>query len=138
MENRRRTFRLTFVPQEAPRVELYPREKHDGFEGELVDLSVEGMCVRLRGSVTLRVDDTITSRLLAWKGPAPAELSLTLPARIVHHERDGEDTILGLHFQPTADPATNENIERTLFGFILAEQRRQRHRAIDAEELGGA
>lgn len=136
MENRRQTFRLTFVPQEAPRVEIYPREKQAGFEGELLDLSVAGMRVRLRGLVPLRTGDTITARLLAWKGPAPAELSLTLPARIVHREPVGEDTLLGLHFQPTADPATNENIERTLFGFILAEQRRQRRRAIDAEELG--
>ncbi len=128
MENRRQTYRHTFEPEDALRVELHLPGKRGVFACELIDLSLGGMRVRLPWPPhELQIGDSVTARLLGREAPNPIVLSLALPARIVYLRRHDDTAHCGLKFLPTASPSANDNIERTLAGFLLAEQRRKRN-----------
>src|SRR6185312_7927418 len=104
------------------------------FNCELLDLSVGGMRVRLSSAAqSLRVGDSIVTRLLGREAPEPVELSLALPSRIVHLVKQDDRFDCGVQFLPTANPSTNESIERTLGRFLMAEQRRLRQAQRDGE-----
>ena len=111
------------------RVELHKAGRLVPCTCELLDLSVGGMRVRLSGTAdSLRVGDSIVSRLIGRDAPEPVELSLALPSRIVHLQPQGEHFDCGIQFLPTANPSTNESVERTLGRFLMAEQRRLRQK----------
>jgi c-di-GMP-binding flagellar brake protein YcgR len=130
MENRRQTYRHAFDPEEALRVALLKPGTDHPIDCELLNLSLGGMRVRLRDDArSLRAGDSVVSRLLGRDSPEPVELSLALPSQIVHLERRLGSVDCGVHFLPTANPGTNENIERILARFLIAEQRRLRRQA---------
>jgi hypothetical protein len=127
MENRRQTYRHPFDPEEALRVAVHKPGGLLSLDCELLDLSLGGMRVRLRDATrSLRVGDSVVSRLLGRDSPEPVELSLALPSQIVYLERRDARVDCGIHFLPLADPGTNDNIERILGRFLMAEQRRLR------------
>ena len=129
MENRRQSYRHAFVPEEALRVELHKPGQPVPFICELLDLSVGGMRVRLNATAhSLRTGDSVITRLFGRDTPEPVELSLALPSRIVHLQPQGEHFDCGIQFLPTANPSTNESVERTLGRFLMAEQRRLRQK----------
>jgi hypothetical protein len=126
MENRRKTYRQSFPPQEVLRAELYRPGQRDVLLGEVLDLSLGGAHVRLRELVgALDIEDSLVTRLLGRNEPAPVNLSLSLPSQVVSVERRGEQWYCGLRFLPVADPRANDAIERSLSRFLLAEQRRR-------------
>jgi c-di-GMP-binding flagellar brake protein YcgR len=134
MENRRQSYRHAFVPEEALRVELHKPGQPVPFICELLDLSVGGMRVRLNATAhSLRTGDSVITRLFGRDTPEPVELSLALPSRIVHVEQQGDNFACGIHFLPTANPSTNESIERTLGRFLMGEQRRLRQSRKEGE-----
>ncbi len=133
MENRRQTYRHPFDPEEAVRVAIHKSGEHAPLDCELLDLSLGGMRVRLCDAArSLRVGDSIVSRLLGRDSPEPVELNLTLPSQIVRLVRQEDHVDCGIRFLPTASAGTNDNIERILARFLMAEQRRlRRHTNVD-------
>lgn len=130
MENRRQTYRLPFTPQEVLRAELSRPGQRNALPCELLDLSVGGVRVLLHEPPgSLRIGDSVVFHLLGRSGPIPVELALVLRAQIVYLRQHGEEWHCGIRFLPSADPRANEQIERTLSSFLLAEQRRKRSKA---------
>ncbi len=130
MENRRQTYRHSFVPAEALRVELYRPGTQDKIDCDLLDLSLGGMRVRLRNAVQrLRAGDSVITHLLGREAPSPVELSLSLPSCVAHVDRHRDGIIYGVQFLPSANPGANEKVEKTLARFLIAEQRRLRRQA---------
>jgi c-di-GMP-binding flagellar brake protein YcgR len=129
MENRRQTYRHSFDPQEAVQAELSVSGQRAALACELLNLSLGGVRVRLRQQPeSLRVGDTVVFRLLGRNDPAPVELTSALRSHVVYLRQHGDEWHCGLRFLPSADPRANEQIERALSNFLLAEQRRKRRK----------
>ena len=120
MDNRRQTYRHCFTPSEHHPVELISSSQT--LRGEVVNISIEGLGVRLTSSASL--PGRCRVRL-----PLDAEAPLTLDAEIVYR-KDAAENHCGLHFLPLADLNAGAARERRLTRFVLEEQRRSRKRAL--------
>ena len=130
MENRRQTYRHSFDPHEALRAELSLPGQRAALACVLLDLSLGGGRVQLREPPgTLRIGDSVVFRLLGRSDPEPVELTLALRSQVVYLWQHGEEWHCGIRFLPSADTRANDQIERTLSNFLLAEQRRKRRKA---------
>ena len=123
MHNRRQTYRHSFPPDEELRVELTTLDQRTTVSGELTDLSVEGMRVRVKANAAPRVGDQFTARLLDRASP-PADLGLSFLVQVRHLDRHGADVYCGIHFLPAVQPSLNEQRENALGRFLAEEQRR--------------
>jgi hypothetical protein len=119
MENRRQHYRHDFAPTRQFVVRLQTSEGAPVGQGELINLSIGGACVyapALRKQaaekwiVTLSLDATA----------AP----LTIPVERVYARDDR--ACCGLRFLDAADLPEQEERDRILWKFLLAEQRRRR------------
>jgi len=54
------------------------------------------------------------------------QVELRIPAVVVHQEGSADAPIYGLQFLSQVDPEENENRDKVIWRFLLAEQRRQR------------
>lgn len=128
MENRRQFYRHAFEPRDTLRAELHRPGQRAVLTGEVLDLSLGGLRIRLRGAAnSLGIGDSLFTRLLGRDdGPVPVDLSLSLPSQVVSLLQRGDEWHCGFRFLPIADSRANEDIERTLSRFLLDEQRRRR------------
>ncbi len=129
MENRRQAYRHAFEPQETLRAELHRPGQRAVLSGDVLDLSLGGLRIRLQQtSSSLGIGDSVVTRLLGRDSSAPVELGLILPSQVVSLLEGGNGCYCGLRFLPIADLRVNEDIERQLSRFLLDEQRRRRIR----------
>jgi c-di-GMP-binding flagellar brake protein YcgR len=127
MENQRKTFRHRFEQEETLRVELQFPGKKVVVRGDVLDLSLGGMRLRVdEPPAELQAGKSVTARLIGREAVHPVSLDLVVPARIVYLRLLEDTTLCGLHFLPTASANANEAIERSLSRFLLSEQRRKR------------
>jgi len=116
MENRRQDYRHAFPPGERFAVQLEAPGGRWSATGEVVDLSLGGMAVRLDApAAAFGVDDRILARL---RVPSP----LALNAAVAHAGEGGRR--LGLRFLSSASGAADGTRERVLWAFLLDAQRR--------------
>ena len=128
MENRRQTYRHAFVESEQAYVEFTAFDGKDTLRGELIDLSIEGMKIRLEAIMALGIGVELTIRLIRRRTP-PAYLPLSLVGQVMHIEDQGKHVCLGIHFLEQASPTVNDQRESKLSHFLAEEQRRfLRHR----------
>ncbi len=128
MDNRRQTYRHFFpVPERRP-VEV--RAGAQSWRGELVNLSIEGLGLRLESRQPLPAPGRCRVHV-----NLDAESPLTLDAEIVYRS-DGPEPHCGMHFLPLADLSAGEARERRLAKFLIDEQVRQRRSRIDAQSRG--
>ncbi len=127
MENRRQTYRHAFEPRETLRAELHRPGQRSLLAGDVLDLSLGGLRIRLRQAISsLGIGDSLVTRLLGREEAMPAELNLSLPSQVVSLLQHGDEWHCGLRFLSVADSRVNDDIQRTLSRFLLDEQRRRR------------
>lgn len=127
MENRRQDYRHIFPAGALPVECLFPTGKRSG---EVYDLSVSGISIRLHDSIPpVKPGQWFEVRILLRPG-----MVLGLLAEIIHENR-GPDHRVGMRFLPLEDPAAEENRHRTLWGFLLEEQRKRRRLELAGKTL---
>jgi c-di-GMP-binding flagellar brake protein YcgR len=120
MENRRQHYRHGFTPTHSFVVRLQSPDGSLAVEGELVDLSVGGMCICAPG---LTKEDAET-----WIATLPLDteaVPLNIPAQRVHR-RGGAAAFCGFRFLDAADGQMSEEREKAIWKFLLREQQRRR------------
>ena len=128
MENRRQTYRHTFGEADRVRVEFTTFDWKTTLRGELLDLSIEGMKIRLEAKVTLEIGVEVTIRLNQRRIPS-THLPLSLVGQVKHVEDRGQQVCLGIQFVQQASPTANVPRESKLSHFLAEEQRHfLRHR----------
>ncbi len=132
MENRRQDYRHTFAPPRQLRVELHAPGRRVASVGDIVDLSVGGMKIRLHeGTPPL----ALAERCWASSTLPVGDLQLALHATVVHVQMGTSGCYYGLHFLPSVDPCVDEKREQAIWRFLLEEQRRAlRQRYEDASD----
>jgi len=118
MENRRIDYRHTFEEPERLPVSLHvgAAELH----GEVLDLSVAGMAVRLDEPAAIRPRDRLHVDL-----SLAGDQKVALPAVVVHGQQ-APTPHLGLRFLPAADLQASDARDRLLWRFLVAQQQRER------------
>ena len=128
MENRRQTYRHTFGEADRVRVELTAFDEKTTLRGELMDLSIEGMKIRIESSPALEIGCALIIRLIRRHTP-PVQLPLSLVGQVMHIEGEGQHVYLGIHFLEQSSTAMKDQRESKLSHFLAEEQRRfLRHR----------
>src|SRR5437868_5681502 len=95
MDNRRANYRHTFPVADRSPVDLALADHPQYASGEIVDLSVEGMKVRLDGGTNwLRTKERVVTKASFHR----AGLRLTLDATIAYVERGPFDCYCGIRF----------------------------------------
>lgn len=126
MEDRRRSYRFHFSAPERPSVRLERTHPRAVLQAQLVDLGVEGMRMLLPDTTAaLHLDERWLSHLELPRLAKP----LTVTGSVVYLERVGADLHCGIHFLPLLVPAASDERERTLWKFLMEEQRRRRKQA---------
>jgi c-di-GMP-binding flagellar brake protein YcgR len=123
MENRRQSYRHPFPTSEPVGVEIAPPEGQPPLRGELLDLSVGGMKIRLDAAHPVSVGGHLTVRLVRRQTP-PLRLLLGMAGEVKHVEQDGRHVCLGLQFVQQGEAPAGETRERELSRFLAEEQRR--------------
>jgi c-di-GMP-binding flagellar brake protein YcgR len=132
MNNRRETYRHSFTTAEQVEVELALPGEQTTRRGEVIDLSIEGMQVRLDVGASPRVEEELTARLLGRPVP-PVQLGLSVISQVKYVRRHGSHVYCGIHFLTAASPAVNDQRESTLGRFLAEEQRRELRRRLPHE-----
>jgi hypothetical protein len=120
MRNRRQDYRHSFDDKRRLMVKLSSIDDRDSVIGEVLNLSVGGLCVQaesLRGS---KLDQWIATCMLE-PGMPPVKALVELI-----YATPNSPKATGLHFVPTSDFSVQEERERKIWQFLLAEQRRER------------
>jgi hypothetical protein len=133
MNNRRHTYRHPFVAAEQVKVELVAPAKGRALRCELIDLSIEGMKVRLDANASPGVDEQLTARLLGRPTP-PVHLGLLLLGQVKYVLPEGRHVCCGIQFLPAASLPLNEQRESALGRFLVEEQRRALRQRLPAGE----
>lgn len=131
MDNRRECYRHPFPPDEPLPVKVEDPAHGKSWEGQLVDLSVTGMCVRVPVATPTALP---AARATAKLYLDPAQ-SLSVPVRLVHAQSKGPG-LFGFEFIESVDPRTNEMREKKLWAFLLQQQRRERNRMKSQKQAG--
>lgn len=123
MHNRRQNFRLYYLAAERPVVRLELMSPCQELETALLDLSAQGMRVRIEGKAPpLCVDDSLMAHLELPRLDKPLSITCT----VVYLERNGTDVDCGVHFRPLLLPGAEEKRDAQLRRYLLDEERRQR------------
>jgi hypothetical protein len=122
-DNRRETYRFTFPPGEAPRIEVLTGRQRALSGAVLINLSLGGVLVRAPAG-HLQVGDAVVVRLQDRTTPTPVRLNVSVPAVVAYLAAHGDDALAGLHFLPAVSPAATSLREALLSHFIVEEQRR--------------
>ena len=123
MENRRQTYRHPFVQTEKAGVEMTGLAEKNTIRGELVDLSIDGMKVRLEAHTALDVGAQLTIREIRRPTP-PVHLPLGLVSQVKYVVQEGLHVCLGMQFLRQASPEVSSLHESRLRRFLVEEQRR--------------
>jgi PilZ domain len=123
MENRRQHYRFAFAPTRRLPVHLGSIDGQASVAGKIVNLSIWGICVSIEGPGMPPGD-----RWYATFALEPDAEPLTLLLERVYAQ-DGTETCCGFRFLRTLDLKAQEERERTIWRFLLEEQRRERREA---------
>lgn len=120
MENRRAYYRHHFAPEQRIAVELESAATKHTVTGELIDLSLGGMQVRLDRSevVTLPAGNRFTARSRFSRSNA----MLSFPVAVVYSRSTHESLHCGLAFRHAANGQGDEDRERVLWRILFGEQ----------------
>ena len=120
MDNRRRDYRHSFVPTRRLAVRLTVPNQSVSIAGEIIDLSVGGMCVQSDAFKELNADHFVA---ICSFGPGVAPMAI--PMERVHRPAANQPRV-GFHFLPMADTVAEDERERVIWKLLLEEQRIQR------------
>ena|SRR5208282_3916440 len=126
MENRRQYYRHLFTPGRRLRVQLGLPGSGARYNGEVIDLSIGGMRVRLKDAIQPVPGDDQLLAEISRKSGAEVEFQLGLTADIVHSEAHADTRDYGIRFLPVQNAAASETRERAIWRFLIQEQRRTR------------
>lgn len=121
MINRRSNYRHSFLEGERICVEL----KSCGqppcvLGGEIVDLSINGMAVQLSDST---IELTLEDRFSAVFRLASEDAPLSFDCVVVHCKVNENPPTFGFQFLPLPDPVADARREKTLWIFLMEQQR---------------
>jgi len=119
MQNRRQHYRHAISPSHQLSVKLQGATASDVVTGELVNLSLGGMCVKLT-EPGKRSDRHWIAELALTHESAP----MRIPAQAVY-TKEGEPNCLGFRFLAVSNSLIQEKNEEIIWKFLLAEQRRE-------------
>lgn len=91
--------------------------------GELLDLSVSGMRVRMAGCPS---DLRRAGQLMAHSRLPGVNLPLALASCVVYSKPEADGMTFGLRFLPLADTVADDNRAKLIWRFLLDAQRRLR------------
>lgn len=123
MDNRRQTYRHLFVKAEKTGVEMTAVEERNPLRGELIDLSIDGLRVRIDGPTTIEVGTKLTIQEIRRRLP-PAHLLLGFGSQVKNIVREGLHVYLGIEFLRQGLQEMNSLQESKLRRFLVEEQRR--------------
>ena len=121
MTNRRNYYRHHFTGPDRLWVLLEPSLERHPFQGEIIDLSVDGMRVRLASSAS---SPALDSAIIARPCIPAMEVPLGMNARVVYDALVGNQRDLGLQFLSSANPALDEKRQNVIWHYLLDQQRR--------------
>jgi c-di-GMP-binding flagellar brake protein YcgR len=124
-DNRRNDYRLSFRHFDHVSVELQTPSVNHVLAGEILDLSLGGMKVRIKErNLPLHSREPLTAR-----SRIPGINQTTgLKATVVYSQSTNEGQTLGLQFLGLDDPSKNEDREKAMWLYLLDQQRAQRRR----------
>jgi len=122
MQNRRNDFRVVFTLQDALPVKLESMPLRQALQGQVVDLSIGGMRVRLSGR---RVELAPTELWIAQPTLPGLPGRLAMRSAIVYSRAQQSGSEYGVHFLPLADRELAEARDKLIWRFLLEEQRRR-------------
>jgi c-di-GMP-binding flagellar brake protein YcgR len=120
MQNRRQTYRHVFPPNHRLRASLVEQGEAVGRTGEIVNLSIGGMCVKLDDGVTSPEGNCLVDFVLDG-----ANEVIQIRAERVHAKQD-RDLCLGWRFLFPIHAPTRERLERQISKYLIDVQRYQR------------
>jgi hypothetical protein len=120
MENRRQDYRHTFAPNERPSVLLESLSSQTSLEGEIDNLSTEGMRIRFAEKVELPSAEQL---MVTFVLPLPTGL-LTIKSAVVYSLSLADDGCCGIHFLSSGNSESDLFRERTIWRFLTEEQRK--------------
>ena len=123
MDNRRQTYRHLFVKAEKAGVEMTALEERNPLRGELIDLSIDGLRVRIDGPTTIEVGTRLTIQEIRRHTP-PAHLLLGFVSQVKYIVQEGPHVCLGIEFLRQGLQELNNLQESKLRRFLVEEQRR--------------
>jgi hypothetical protein len=126
MRDRRQDFRHTFDLARRLMVQCTSlRDREPGSViGEILNISVGGLCIQAEALASLGIDQWMASYVLE-PGTQPVRAAVT---RIYTGLTD--PTVAGFQFLPTSNALAEEERERRIWRFLMAEQRRERQRRL--------
>ena len=123
-ENRRRDYRHPFLPTDTRPVDLELLAHPATTMGEILDLSLGGMRVRL----DKKVDPPKPNDRLRVRSAIPGmDSSLGLASVVVHSQTTPDGHFCGIHFLSSTNPTADDGREKALWRFLMDEQRRGRN-----------
>lgn len=125
MDNRRAHYRHAFPTAERPRVELELPEGRGTCAGEIINLSLGGMQVRLPERLPAL---DLLARVVAR--PALPGARLATPSTLVYARPEGVGVRCGLAFFRSVHPWGDDTRDKALWRFLLGAQVRQRREQI--------
>jgi c-di-GMP-binding flagellar brake protein YcgR len=131
MTNRRRHYRHPFFPAGRLQVTLTAPNSTVCLEGEVMNLSIGGMCIE---SHELRT--SAQERWIAQISLAPDAPPLRIPVERIYAQND-ERTWCGFRFQPPTNLNVREEQEKQIWKFLLEEQRSERRRQQETRRNAG-
>ena len=120
MDNRRRDYRHSFTPTRRLAVRLTVPDQSVSIAGEIIDLSVGGMCVQASA-----LKDVNADHFIAICAFVPGAQPLAIPMERVHQPSANQPRA-GFHFLPMSDTVAEDERERVIWKLLLEEQRIQR------------
>ncbi len=129
MQNRREHYRHAFPSNHRLRAWLAKQSGEDGVSGEIVNLSISGMCIKLDSTAA-----TVEGHYFVRFELNEVNEALQVRAETVHARQD-HDRCLGLRFLFPIHVPTRENLERKISKYLLDVQRYERRLMKDSKTL---
>jgi len=120
MENRRQHYRHEFAPTRVFVVRLQSVDGDSTLQGELLNLSIGGMCVYAPA-----LKEKPAQKWIATLPLGAENETVSIPAKRVY-VRNADTACYGFRFLEDADVEAAEAREKAVWSFLLNEQRRRR------------
>ncbi len=123
MENRRKNYRHSFPPAEGRHVDLELPARRGTTTGEILDLSIGGMRIRLDKGV----DPPKPNDMLRVRSAIPGmDARHGLASAVVYSRTTQDGHYCGIQFLSSTNPIADESREKALWRFLMDEQRQDK------------
>lgn len=119
--NRRQDYRHRFEPDGQLPAEVLSAQRHEPLAGEIVNLSVSGMLVRVD---YLTIPFTPDEQLIVSVKSPEDNFHLTVRTELVHKRVQDGSRYYGLRFLRPISPAASASRDDQVWRFLLEQQRR--------------